>query len=357
MTRGGLLILIGVVVSSAGCNVTWPMLNETAVYDPVQAMHGRAIVYAPPNMGRAWSQAKLADATPEELVYVYAPILVQGQQVPGEHDRTWSPDSDAIGRAYLHFENGDELKTHVDVAQPTVYAIVKKRLLGTREHVQLTYVVWYPRRPQTKAIDIEAANIDSGIVRITLDDAKLPLFYETVLACGCYHKAFVEQRVESAAWQTLGPPESGKTFATERNVPRVIDWEVAGVVNTPSDVAAPPVLFVSAGEHRMQGVQSSAHFNWPTDPSLVRPYRLADYRELDTVQIAGTPQLASIFNPDNDEQVLGADRLEKYIFMWIGTDDAGHPRKNDEILLHFDQSRWMDPDIYERFLRLPPGLL
>ena len=357
MTRAGFLILFSIVAASAGCHTTWPMLNEAAVHDPIQAMHGRAIVYAPPNMGRVWNQDELAGATAEELAYVYAPILVQGQQVPGEHDRAWSPESDAIGQAYLHVADSDELKTQVDVTQPTVYAIVQKRLLGNREHLQLTYVVWYPRRPRTKEFDIEAADIDSGIVRITLDDDKRPLFYETVLACGCYHKVFVEQRVESEAWQTVGPPESGKTFATERSIPRMFDWEVAGVVNTPKATVAPPVLFVSAGEHHMQGVQSSANFQWPVDGSRVRPYRLADYRELDTVQIDGTPRLGSIFNPEDDGQVWGADRLEKYIFMWIGTDDAGHPRKNDNILLHFDQSRWMDPNIYQQYLRLPPGLL
>jgi hypothetical protein len=43
--------------------------------------------------------------------------------------------------------------------------------------------------------------------------------------------------------------------------------------------------------------------------------------------------------------------------MFIGTDDAGHPRRDDEILLHFDQSHWKDPDNYQKHLRLPPGIL
>jgi len=38
-------------------------------------------------------------------------------------------------------------------------------------------------------------------------------------------------------------------------------------------------------------------------------------------------------------------------------DDASHPRANDQIKLHFDQSTWGDTTIYERFLRLPPGAL
>jgi hypothetical protein len=41
----------------------------------------------------------------------------------------------------------------------------------------------------------------------------------------------------------------------------------------------------------------------------------------------------------------------------MGVDDAGHPRANDQIKMHFDQSTWSDPTIYEHNLRLPPGTL
>ena len=89
----------------------------------------------------------------------------------------------------------------------------------------------------------------------------------------------------------------------------------------------------------------------------MRPYRLAAYDELTAAPIVGSGETAAIFNAANDEQVWGADRLERFIFMWIGTDDAGHPRRDDQILLHFDQSRWKDPENYHRYLRLPPGVL
>ncbi len=168
---------------------------------------------------------------------------------------------------------------------------------------------------------------------------------------------FVESWIEDQARRAYHAPEDGKKYVVEHDAPRALDWEVAGLVYTPPDRVAPPVVFVNAGEHHVEGLHSSAEFHWPQNSSTVRPYRLAPYDELYRVPIASSNKTASIFNSNNDQQVLGADRMEKYIFMWIGTDDAGHPRRNDEILLHFDQSHWMDPQNYSRYLRLPPGVL
>lgn len=47
-------------------------------------------------------------------------------------------------------------------------------------------------------------------------------------------------------------------------------------------------------------------------------------------------------------------RMERFIFMGIGTDDAGHPRGNDAILLHVDQSARMAPKPVSKQRRLPP---
>ena len=64
-----------------------------------------------------------------------------------------------------------------------------------------------------------------------------------------------------------------------------------------------------------------------------------------------------MFNSGNDQQIFGAERLERFIFAIIGTDDAGHPGRNDRILLRFDQSAWMDSNLFNRYLQLPPGIL
>jgi len=333
------------------------MVPATAVMAPLESVEGQGTVYSPPSANENWPAAQVAAATSDQLLYYYSPILVQGQgPKPGEKYQ-WSTEDDSIGKASLSVNEKGLLVTQIDTSQPTVYGFAKQSPLGTASHTQLTYVVWYPRHPRTKIVDVEAAPIDSGVLRITLDQQNQPLFYESVLACGCYHKVFAESWVETSAIQAYGPPERGKHFSLEKNSSMKLDWEVAGLVNTPRDMPTRPVVFVSAGEHRNIGIHSASSFNWAASSNRTRPYRLAPYQELTSVPIAGTVQQASIFNAENDQQVLGADRLEKYIFMWIGTDDAGHPRRDDEILLHFDQAQWNDPANFQNYLRVPPGLL
>src|SRR5262249_30300147 len=93
---------------------------------------------------------------------------------------------------------------------PKVYAIFKKLPIDGHPHVQLTYTAWYPAHPRMKAIDLEAAEIDSCVLRLTLDQDNAPLFYETIAACGCFHKVFVERWMEDSARQRFGQPEQGR---------------------------------------------------------------------------------------------------------------------------------------------------
>lgn len=352
-----LVWLLLTTLVATGCNVTWPMRGPHAVGDPLGAMGGAALIYMPPVTDSIPADV-VATASPDQLAAIYAPILVQGQQVAGEHTQTWAVENDMIGEPHLEIGPQGSPMTVIDTSRPTVYVLSDQRRLGQHVHTQLTYTMWYPAHPRTKQLDVEAARIDSGVLRITLGTDNRPILYETVLACGCYHKVFAEAWVEGAARQAHGPPLPKKIFAIERPVGMKIDWEVAGLVRSPSGVIVPPVQFVSAGDHRTVGLHSSVDLNVRDNRQHVRPYRLAPYDDLDRVPLGRTGQAATIFDAKNNHQVFGAERrLEDAIFMWIGTDDAGHPRRNDEILLHFDQSHWMDPDNYDRYLRLPPGVL
>ena len=53
----------------------------------------------------------------------------------------------------------------------------------------------------------------------------------------------------------------------------------------------------------------------------------------------------------------GVRRREKFIFTVIGVVSAGQPRADDQIKMHFDQGTWGHPTIYQKYLRLPPGVL
>jgi hypothetical protein len=333
----------------------WKMLPGEALGDPIQAVGGDGIVFAPGGEDVASGRQQLASASPQDLVAYYAPIFIQQRVNTAAQPHPYPPEYDEVGEAQLRREPGDQLKAFV-AGRPKVYAIYEKRRLGGHDHVQLTYTAWYPAHPRLKTIDLEEADIDSCVVRVTLDADNAPLFYETIAACGCFHKIFVESWLEQAAGQAVGPPEQGKRFAVERTVKDAIDWEVAGVVDESREQPRRPVVFIKAGDHKVLGMGSAARLRVPPGAD-VRRYELADYADLYSLPVADSGDRAPFFDVGQGGKVWGAERKERFLLSWIGVDDAGHPRANDQIKLHFDQSTWSDPTIYSKYLRLPPGSL
>jgi hypothetical protein len=333
----------------------WKMLEGEALEDPIQAVGGDGAIFAPPGDDRLRDRRHLAALAPGDLVTYYAPIFVQQRANAAAQRYPYPKEYDEIGEARMRREANGELKAYV-AGQPKVYAVYEKRTLSGHDHVQLTYTAWYPAHPRMKAIDLEAASIDSCVLRITLDANNAPLFYETIAACGCFHKVFVERWVEDAAVKAYGMPENKKKFVVERAVKGAIDWEVAGIVDDPQDSPRRPVVFLKAGDHKVIGVGSSARLRVPKEADH-HGYVLADYSELYSLSVAGSQERAPFFNLEEGGKVYGAQRKERFIFSLVGVDDAGQPRALDQIKLHFDQSTWSDPTIYERFLRLPPGVM
>jgi hypothetical protein len=356
-----LLLSAGCGLIFCGCQALsnrltkWTMLGNEAVENPLQAVGGDGIVFVPREEGPGWDRARLARASVEELIVYYAPLFVQQRVDSRSQMYPYPPEYDHIGQAHLRREKG-ELKAFV-AGLPRVYALCEKRQIGSREHVQLTYTAWYPAHPRMKVIDLEEADIDSCVVRITLDADNAPLFYETIAACGCFHKVFVAGWLEDAARQEFGGPEPDKQYVVERSVKSAIDWEVAGLVREPRDAPRRPVVFLKAGDHKVIGLGSSARLRLP-DGADVRPYELAEYSDLYDLPVDGSDDRGPFFDMGQGGRVWGAERRkERYLMNLIGVDNAGQPRVLEQIKLHFDQSTWSDPTIYERFLRLPKGVL
>lgn len=84
---------------------------------------------------------------------------------------------------------------------------------------QLNYLVWFSARPPLKALDPYAGALDGILWRVTLDRDGLPLIYDTIHACGCYHYYFPVQplrhQAEKSFWQEpmLVPQESAPAQA------------------------------------------------------------------------------------------------------------------------------------------------
>jgi hypothetical protein len=334
----------------------WNMLGQDALEDPIQAVGGDGMVFTPGQDSRPLSRKQLASADPETLVNYYAPVFVQ-QRVDTKAQRyPYPPEYDMIGQAHLRKQADGKLQSYV-AGSPIVYAIFKKLPIDGHEHVQLTYTAWYPAHPRMKAIDLQEAEVDSCVLRITLDADHAPLFYETIAACGCFHKVFVEHWLEDAAKQTFGAPEKDKKFSVERTVKNGIDWEVAGVVDEPREQPRRPVVFLKAGDHKVIGMGSAARLRVP--PAAEKhPYELTSYADLYVIPVDASTEQAAFFDMKNGGKVRGAERKkEKFFLSFMGVDSAGQPRADDQIKLHFDESTWGDPTIYSKYLRLPPGSL
>lgn len=334
----------------------WNMLGQEALQDPIQAVGGDGMVFVPGQEDTPQSRRQLAAATPQTLVSYYAPIYVQ-QRINTQAQRyPYPPAYDLIGEARLRREADGKLTSYV-TGQPKVYAIVRKSIIEGHPHVQLTYTAWYPAHPRMKAIDLEKANIDSCVLRLTLDADNAPLFFETIGACGCMHKVFVEHWLEDAARQSYGAPEAGKKYAVEHGNKDDIDWEVAGVVDEARDQPRRPVVFLKAGDHKVLGLGSAAQLRVPANAER-HPYQMVSYAELYAVPVDGTGEREGFFDMSNGGKVRGAERSgEKFLFSFAGVDSAGQPRADDQIKMHFDQSTWGDPTIYAKYLRLPAGAL
>jgi hypothetical protein len=360
----GGLVLLGITLG--GCQLIkqsltnrlthWNMLGEEALEDPIKAVGGDGIVFAPNQDDRPLSRKQLAVATPETLVNYYSPIFVQ-QRVDTQAQRfPYPPEYDTIGQAHLRREANGKLKSYV-TGSPVVYVIFKKLPIEGHEHVQLTYTAWYPSHPRMKTFDLEAADIDSCVLRVTLDTDNSPLFFETIAACGCFHKVFVERWVEEGSREAFGPPEKDKKYSVERTVKDGIEWDVAGIVEESRENPRRPVVFLKAGDHKVIGLGSAARLRVPPTANQ-HPYEMTSYANLYTVKVDGSEERAAFFDMDNGGKVRGAERSgEKFFLSIIGVDSAGHPRADDQMKMHFDESTWGDPTIYAKYLRLPRGVL
>jgi hypothetical protein len=353
------LVLVGcqTIKQKLSDNLThWNMLDQEALEDPIKAVGGDGIVFMPGQDSRPLSRKELAAANPDTLVSYYAPIIVQQRVDTRAQKYPYPPEYDMIGEARLRREADGKLKSYV-AGSPRLYALCKKVYIDGHIHVQLTYTAWYPAHPRMKAIDLEAADIDSCVLRITLDTDNAPLFYETIAACGCFHKVFIERWLEDAARQRFGPPEQDKQYSVERTVKDAIPWDVAGLVDEPREQPRRPVVFLKAGDHKVIGMGSAARLRVPPTAAS-HAYDMTSYADLYTVTVDGSREQAGFFDMDNGGKVRGAERKgEKFLLSFMGVDAAGQPRADDQIKMHFDERSWDDPTTYGKYLRLPPGTL
>ena len=278
------------------------------------------------------------------LLARHAPLIVQeladGTAYPAEFDR--------IGTVALTGTDVRSATPAVDSGVPALYAFVDHKPLQGQTVRQLVYVLWYPRHPKMKGFDPEAGPLDGWTVRISLAANDTPVLVESVSNCGCYYKIFPTDTLEQKAAAAWATPLKGKTWHLEQDVPGKFDAVVPETVRGLDAGAQNIVLYFSAGHHQLVTLRSRAQAGELPTTSVT--YTLRDYAELEQLPLNG--HAASLFGMDG--LVRGAHRDECSLLTPSGLYHAGHPRQRETQMIYFDEADFDDPQLLERYLRLPP---
>lgn len=325
----------------------------TEYHGPNDVEWNQVQVYEPSHADDQKITDHLTSATLEELAQLYAPRIVQ--EVNPEAD--YAPTADEPGKVYLkenqsEENNGDAIEVCVDTEQPTIYYHFASARISGEDYRQVVYTIWYPEHPELKKNDPEAGKLDGLMIRMTLSHDNLPLCFETVYACGCYHRIFPTEKLEDAALETWGEPGENQDFALQKEVTGRIDGtipELAGKfdLNNPH-----PSVWIYAGFHLIGKIA--------TDDGKIKPSSnvvqtsLVPYDELEALPLGD--RYASMFGPDG--LVHGADRREAKLMFSTGIYHAGTPRQRGTHMIHFDQYDFDNPSLLSAMLRWPdPKLL
>lgn len=214
----------------------------------------------------------------------------------------------------------------VMVEDPVVYRYTSVTRFRGQPRLQLNYLVWFDERPANGPLDMLAGRLDGVIWRVTLDDAGMPVVYDSVHACGCYHLLFPvgDVKLRPAALQLPEPPL----------VPAIMEKPAAGTRVH---------LRLSAGAHYLEGVRHLVPDATSTH------YRFADREALYTTPVAGGGY-RSLFREDG--LIEGTGRGERW-FLWpTGVRSPGAMRERGRRATafvgrrHFDDAFLLDKLFY-----------
>ncbi len=230
---------------------------------------------------------QLRDAELDQLLEAHAPTFVVDTRGP------W----DRIGRP-VHGADG-----HATTAPaPVVFGRAAHTRFAGRTLLQLVYTIWFPERPPAYPGDILAGRLDGVLWRVTLDEHGVPLVFDSIHACGCYHLFVPTARVVAK------PAEA--TLDEQALVPVTLP-----TVATGAEVA----VHIESGTHYVRGVRAQL----PESAVSVR-YRIGSDDALRSLPHprGGT---RSLYGPDG--LVAGTERGEAALFWPLGIHSAGAMRQ------------------------------
>ncbi len=214
----------------------------------------------------------------------------------------WEVDtvSEADGIGTPVWATGD--RPWVDTDRPAVFRLVSQTRFEGEVLLQLNYMVWFPARPRTGPLDLLGGELDGIVWRVTLDRYGVPLIYDSMHLCGCYHMFFPTARLRPRS--PAADVHEEAIFIPQR---------------LPADGGSRrAVIRVASGSHYLRQVYFEA------EPTAEVHYAWQDYHKLRSLHLPDGGR-RSLFGPD--ALVVGSERGERWLFWPMGIASPGAMRQ------------------------------
>lgn len=294
--------------------------EKTLEYQPPQSIPLSPEVIRK-NMGNAYTSNPLGIPTPDTNTLASL-LLKNAPALQIEHK---SP-ADAIG----HPGFSDSNRIAIDDGSPAVFTYTSHTRLHGDILLQLNYIFWFSERPKKSVFDIYGGALDAVIWRVTLNREGIPILYDTIHGCGCYHLVFL--------------PEG-----TQANI-AAIRHDKPLVFRLPDFSTARPVeLKMEGGTHYLLQVTNSVS-------AQGKPYTLLPYEAL--LQLPAPEGRKSLFGKHGI--IPQSQRLERFLLWPLGIPSAGAMRERGMHATAFTGRRHFDDPYLLEELRVrvtPPDFL
>jgi hypothetical protein len=294
----------------------------------------------PPLLGRRvrYAMAPARNASPSEIAAILARAADDPLGVPEPGAGELSPlfaayapefevdeldEDDRIGA--LGYAREGTLR--VDTEAPTVYLRLAYTRFAGRVLPQLVYSAWFRSRPLESSFDLLGGVLDSLVWRVTLGPDGVPLVFDTMHGCGCYHQFIPTARVAARPQ----PDTLDETLFAPQSLPRL-------------EASDRILLRVASRTHHLQRVLVNA-------PGGGEPRRYAFASDDALRSLPAAEGRRSAFGPDGI--VPGSERGERALYWPMGIREPGAMREWGRHATAFVGMRHFDDhDLLEKYFQI-----
>lgn len=215
----------------------------------------------------------------------------------------------------------DEGTLRVNTSRPITYKLLSYTRFRNEILTQLNYIIWFPSRPKTHALDIYGGMLDGLNYRVTLDTHGEPLLYESVHHCGCYYAAYPTRRLK---------------------IREKIQYKEPPLILKAPDIRSDRQWITVAMKSRTHFVRHLYMSDLDANADTVI-YTMSPYDQLRSLNDAHGGH-RSMFNPDS--LAPGTQRLERWFFWPTGVYSAGAMRQWGRHAVAFAGRRHFDDPFF-----------